>query len=64
MVGDAESLLNGLQANAGPGLQALIQHEQDALDLPSFTGLTMEQGWTTFQEKRPISQLYLTIILK
>jgi hypothetical protein len=62
MVDGAQALLDGVQDKAGPGLQALLQQERAALDLDSFAGLTMDQGWATFQERRPIEALYFSII--
>ena len=53
-----------LAAEAGPGLQAAIEQERAALDLPSFTGLTMEEAWDHLVIQRPITQSYVTITLK
>lgn len=64
MVDDMVATFDGLKAEAGPGLQAAIQREQDALDLPSFVGMDMEAAWDEFVARRPISQTYVMIILE
>jgi len=53
-----------LSVEAGPGLQAAIEQERAALDVPSFAGLTMNEAWDHLVEQRPINRLYVTIILK
>ena len=66
MANNAESLVNGFKSNASPSLQVALQQEQDALNLPSFAGLTMDEAWLEFQIRRPVSvsELYVTIVLK
>lgn len=63
MADDMDDLLDGIQAEAGPSLQATIQHEQDAVDLPSFAGMDMQSAWTELEQKRPISELFITVVL-
>lgn len=63
MADDMDSLLDDIQAEAGPSLQATIQHEQDTVDLPSFVGMDMQAAWTELEQKRPISELFITVVL-
>ena len=53
-----------LAAEAEPGLQAAIDQERAALDVPSFAGMTMVEAWVHLVEQRPITQSYVTVILK
>jgi len=64
MVDDGIGLLNGIKGQASQGLQVVIQHEQDALNLPSFVGLNMNQAWNQVMVTRNISGTFLTVILK
>lgn len=64
MVDQVDDLLTGLEAEAGPELQAALQHEQDALDLAEFVGKDAGGAWNELVDQRPIMQLYLPIILK
>ncbi len=64
MMDDATGLIEALKKEFGPGLQAAIQHEQAALDLESLTGLNMDQVWDEMLIRRPISNLFMAIILK
>lgn len=64
MAQNVEDLFDGIKVAAGPGLQALIQQEQSALAIPSLAGMTMDEAWLTFQERRPITQAYVTVVLR
>jgi hypothetical protein len=64
LVDNSTELLDGIKDEASPGLAAAIAHEQNAVDLLSFKGLNMEQAWNELVVRRPISELYVTIILK
>ncbi|MFZ0544189.1 MAG: VCBS repeat-containing protein, partial [Candidatus Promineifilaceae bacterium] len=64
MANDTNDLFNGLKDVADPNLAALIQHEQDLLDVESLAGLTMDEAWDEFVVRRPVEELYITIILK
>jgi hypothetical protein len=60
----ATNLLDHIKAKAADSLSALIQQEQEAINIPSYVGLDMNQAWAKFQNDRDISDLFLTIILK
>lgn len=64
MVDDTIGLIDGIKGEAGPGLKAAIQQEENALDLASFAGLNMDQAWSTMEARRSISEMYLAITLK
>lgn len=64
MVAGVETLLDGIQAKASPALQAAIQLEQDALDLPSFAGMNVNIAWDEIQQRRQASLLYLVVVIK
>jgi hypothetical protein len=63
MANSATSLLNGVKAKASQGLQAIIQHEQDAFDIPSMVGKDMDEVWMEVMA-RDISDIFVTVILK
>jgi hypothetical protein len=64
LVDNTQDLLDGVEANAGPGLKAALQQERQALDLASVGGMTADEGWEALQERRPITQAYLTMVLR
>lgn len=64
MVDNGIELLGGIKDEASPGLAAVITHEQNAVDMPSFVGLNMEQAWDEVVARRPIQELYVTVIVK
>jgi hypothetical protein len=64
MVTNGTELLEGIKAEASPGLAAVITHEQTVVDMPSFVGLNMDQAWDELVVRRPIAELYVTMILK
>ncbi len=64
MVDGAIELTEAVKASASPGLQAALQHEQAALDLPSLAGLSVEEVWDEIVLRRPISEMYATVVIK
>ena len=59
-----DGFFEDMAAEAGPGLQAAVEQERAALDLPAFAGLTMDEAWDHLVAQRPIDQAYVTVILK
>ncbi len=64
MIDNAVDMLDELKQAAAPDLAAIIQREEDLLGLEDFVGMTMDQAWDELQIRRPVEELYLTIILK
>ncbi|MGD2049353.1 MAG: hypothetical protein PVH03_07660, partial [Chloroflexota bacterium] len=64
MVDNGIELVEGIKDEASPGLAAVISHEQNAVDMPSFVGLNMEEAWGKVVANRPIDELYITVLLK
>ena len=64
MADNGTALLEGIKAEASQGLAAAITLEQAAVDMPSLVGLNMEEAWDELVVRRPISDLYVTIVLK
>ena len=64
MVDNALNLLDKLQEEAKPGLQAAIERERDAVDIAAFKGLNMDRAWDRLAVQRPTDKLFITIILQ
>jgi hypothetical protein len=64
MVDHAVELVNGLEAHASPELKRRIRSEKNALDLPSFVGLNMDEAWETLVKRRPADLRYLPVIMR
>jgi len=64
MVNNLTDLLDELKDTADPDLAAIIQREEDMIDFESMVGLTMDEAWDELQLRRPVEELYITIILK
>jgi hypothetical protein len=64
MVNNANDLIDELKETADPDLAAIIQREQDLIDVESMAGLTMDEAWDELLLRRPVEELFITIILK
>lgn len=64
MADNLNNLFDSVKEEADPGLAAIVQREQDLLDIESLAGLNMNEVWEELQIRRPVEELYITIILK
>jgi hypothetical protein len=64
MADNLDDLFDSVRKEADPALAAIIQQEQDLLDIESLSGLNMNEVWEEVQIRRPVEELYMTIILK
>ena len=64
MIDDSIELIDGIKVKASPGLLAALAHEQSALDLPSFTGPSMDEAWSAVVARRSVEELYITVIIE
>jgi hypothetical protein len=67
MITDLTDVLNELKALGSPRLATTIQQEQDALNLPSFVNLPMDQAWAQAQQRiviRPLPTAYLPLVAR
>ena len=64
MITDANDLVEGIKAKASPGLQAAIQKEQDAVNLPGYAGLTMDQAWERLKQRQISLDLLVPLVLR
>jgi hypothetical protein len=60
MVNDLNSVLEQIEAAASPQLRLAIQREQNALNLPSFVGRTMDAAWAKVNQ-RQVSEVFLPL---
>jgi hypothetical protein len=64
MADNLDGLFDSVKEEADPALAAIIQQEQDLLDIESLAGLNMDEVWEEVKIRRPVEELYMTIILK
>jgi hypothetical protein len=64
MVNDTNDLINAFKETADPDLAAIIQREQDLTDIETMAGLNMDEFWDEFVLRRPVEELFITVILK